>query len=70
MLQKKRLTLSPKEIEAEYGYLTGTLQAWRDLGKGPPFVKTGSLVKYRRDQFEAWLDSNTVRPQGGPPAVN
>lgn len=68
--QKKRLTLSPKEIEAEYGYLTKTLQAWRDRGEGPAWVKTGGLVKYTRAEFESWLDANTVRPPSAPAALN
>jgi Helix-turn-helix domain len=62
--QKKRLTLSPKEVEAEYGFLVGTLQAWRDNGKGPPYAKCESLVKYQRDELEAWIEANKIRPTG------
>ena len=33
-----------------------TMQSWRGAGKGPPFVKLGNLVRYRREDIDAWLE--------------
>lgn len=32
-----------------------TLKRWRDQRVGPPFVKMGRKILYRRDAVEAWL---------------
>ncbi len=33
-----------------------TLYGWRSRGEGPPGMKVGRHVRYRRDAVEAWLD--------------
>lgn len=52
----------------------GTLAVWRLQGKGPPYVKFRSRVRYLLSDLDAWLDAQTVRPgdtghgkQGGAP---
>jgi excisionase family DNA binding protein len=44
---------------AEYlGISLATVRKWRFLKKGPPFLKLeGSLVRYRKSEVDAWLDS-------------
>ena len=38
----------------------GTLSVWRSTGRYKiPFIKVGHLVRYRRADLEAWLDSRT-----------
>ncbi|AMM83211.1 hypothetical protein AZF01_01570 [Martelella sp. AD-3] len=37
-----------------------TLQAWRLRGGGPPFVKIGKSVRYKRRDITAWLSANTL----------
>ena len=37
-----------------------TLEKWRMTGDGPPFIKVGRRVFYRRRDFEAWLTARTV----------
>jgi predicted site-specific integrase-resolvase len=38
----------------------GTLSVWRSTGRYKvPFVKVGHLVRYRRSDLEAWLESRT-----------
>lgn len=50
---------------ADYARLNvKTLQKWRRLGGGPPFVKMGASVRYRRADVEAWLTECT-RHGGG-----
>jgi Helix-turn-helix domain len=36
-----------------------TLQAWRLRGSGPPFVKAGRAVRYRRRDLLDWIEANT-----------
>jgi len=44
-----------------------TLQAWRSQGVGPPFVRAGRAIRYRRSALVSWTTENTVVPQ--KPAV-
>ena len=38
----------------------GTLSVWRSTGRYKvPFVKVGHLVRYKRADLEAWVDSRT-----------
>lgn len=37
-----------------------TATKWRAKAKGPPFIKVGRLVRYRRSDVEAWLRACTV----------
>ena len=48
---------------AEYLKLASiTLQVWRTNKKGPPYVRAGSRVLYRRVDLQRWMESNTVEP--------
>lgn len=38
-----------------------TLECWRRDGEGPPYVKLGRLVKYRRLDLDAFMESRIVR---------
>lgn len=35
------------------------VQAWRYKGGGPAFVRLGRAIRYRPNDVEAWLASNT-----------
>jgi predicted DNA-binding transcriptional regulator AlpA len=37
-----------------------TLQAWRNKGYGPSFVRAGRAIRYRHRDLVAWIDTNTV----------
>jgi predicted DNA-binding transcriptional regulator AlpA len=51
--------LSEREIEEEYNINARTLQGWRTRKKGPPYLKVGgTLVRYNRAEFEAWIASS------------
>ena len=39
------------------------MQAWRCRGGGPAYLKIGRLVRYRKSDINAWLESR-VRSQG------
>jgi len=46
---------------AEYiGVSENTIVVWRCVGRyAIPFIKVGRLVRYRRSDLEAWLESRT-----------
>lgn len=43
-----------------------TLERWRTLGAGPPFVRCGRRILYRVQDLEDWLASQRVSPSEKP----
>lgn len=60
--------LSPKQVQAEYGFSQQTLSNWRWTGTGPDFIKLspgrGGRIRYKRSRIESWLDAQTVSTGG------
>ena len=52
--------LDEKRLCALLGISSVTATKWRAKAKGPPFIKIGRLVRYRRSAVDAWLRANTV----------
>ena len=52
--------IDEKQLCAELGISAVTATKWRAKAEGPPFIKVGRLVRYRRSDVEAWLLSRTV----------
>lgn len=47
---------------AEYlGLKAATLNKWRVHGEGPPFIKVGRLIRYRKADLDAYLAGRLVR---------
>lgn len=44
-----------REVARLAGLSPRTLKRWRDMRSGPPFVKLGRKILYRRDAVSAWL---------------
>lgn len=40
---------------------TRTTETWRRRGGGPPFVRLGRRILYRKRDVELWLQRNTFR---------
>lgn len=40
-----------------------TLERWRRLKEGPPFIKVGRQVRYRQSDIDRWLEARTVRTE-------
>jgi hypothetical protein len=40
---------------------TRTTETWRRRGGGPPFIRLGRRVLYRKTDVELWLRQNTFR---------
>ena len=47
--------LTPQEAAAYIRTGVRTLERWRHVGGGPPFVKVGRKVAYRLADLETWL---------------
>jgi predicted DNA-binding transcriptional regulator AlpA len=52
--------IDEKQLCAELGISSVTTTKWRAKAAGPPFIKVGRLVRYRRTDVEAWLASRTI----------
>ncbi len=53
------------EAAAYIGVTENTLSVWRCVGRyAIPFIKVGRLVRYRRSDLEAWLESRTQNSGG------
>lgn len=52
--------IDEKQLCADLGISPVTATKWRAKAAGPPFIKVGRLVRYRRADVEAWLASRTI----------
>jgi predicted DNA-binding transcriptional regulator AlpA len=52
--------IDERQLCADLGISSVTATKWRARAEGPPFIKVGRLVRYRRRDVEAWLASRTV----------
>lgn len=53
--------LSTKEASKYLKIDSNTLWTWRDQRKGPRFIRVGRLIKYSREDLDAYLKKNTVK---------
>jgi predicted DNA-binding transcriptional regulator AlpA len=63
----KRQTPAPEDLPARFlnehevarlcSMSVASVRRWRLFRKGPPFVKFGAAVRYRRQDLEKWLSS-------------
>jgi hypothetical protein len=54
--------LDDHDLERITGRARSSWQKARLTGDGPPFIRLGRLVRYRRDDFEGWLaDHSSLR---------
>lgn len=55
--------LRPRELSELLGVPVGTLANWRSARTGPPFVKVGRHVRYRRGDVDKWVAARVVEPE-------
>ncbi len=48
------------DTAAMLGIGASTLQQLRFRGEGPPYLKIGRAIRYRRSDVERWLEAHTV----------
>jgi excisionase family DNA binding protein len=53
------------DVSLLLGVPRATLANWRSAGKGPPFVKVGRHVRYRREDVDRWVEAQVVQPREG-----
>ena len=53
-----------EDLAAELDVTVRTLVRWASSGFGPPYVKIGRKVWYRRQAVDEWL--RTMEAKGGP----
>jgi len=60
--------LTTDELAQRLGMDSGSLENWRNAGKGPIFIKMGqgnsAPVRYRLCDIEAWEKKHEVKPSG------
>ena len=56
----------PSEAARKLRTNVRTMERWRTLGNGPPFVRVGRRVAYRRGDLDAWVQANVVRHTSEP----
>ena len=49
--------LPEDQTARELGRCPRTLKRWRNLREGPPFIRIGRQIFYRRDAVREWLVS-------------
>ena len=57
----KKDRLNNEEAAQYLGLKAATLNKWRVFGEGPPFIKVGRLVRYRRTDLDAYLSRRLVQ---------
>ncbi|HWT78644.1 MAG TPA: helix-turn-helix domain-containing protein [Candidatus Methylomirabilis sp.] len=48
-----------KEVSELLRVPVATVYAWRHKGEGPPGIKVGRHIRFRRRDVESWLDDQT-----------
>jgi len=51
--------LSPAELADYLNVPIATVYRWRSRGDGPPGIRVGRHVRYRREAVEKWLDEQS-----------
>lgn len=48
------------DLAQHLGISVAALRKWRTLGRGPRYLKIGNLVRYRREDIDAFLNACPV----------
>lgn len=58
--------MTEQEVSKRLNVSVASLRRWRLLGRGPAFLKIGSLVRYRPEDLDRWLASLPTGGSNGP----
>ena len=53
--------MTAKELAAFLRKPISTIYRWNMDGIGPPYMKVGTTLRYRREDVDRWLDQQYVR---------
>ena len=56
--------MTEEEVSKRLSVSLASLRRWRVVGRGPVFLKVGSLVRYRPEDLDAWLESLPIGGSG------
>lgn len=60
-IENKPILASRQEVADEYGLTVRYLELAAHRGEGPPMIRISRrMVRYRRDDIEAWLAARVV----------
>lgn len=54
--------MTTKQAASALGVAVRTMIDWRQLRKGPAYVKVGRVVRYRPSDIKVWVDQHVVEP--------
>ena len=54
--------MTAEETAALLGIKETTLYKWRERGQGPPYIKMGGALRFRRNAVKRWLDESEIDP--------
>jgi excisionase family DNA binding protein len=54
--------LGPEDLADLLGVPVQTVYRWNYVGSGPPVIRVGRFVRYRRSAVDSWLESRTEPP--------
>jgi predicted DNA-binding transcriptional regulator AlpA len=54
--------MTENDVARITGLSVASVRRWRLLRQGPKYIKIGAAVRYKHEDFSAWLES---RPAGG-----
>ncbi len=55
--------LSSKAAAQRWGMAEQTFANWRNLRKGPPYIRIGSKIVYRKADLIAYENENRIDPE-------
>jgi excisionase family DNA binding protein len=55
--------MTEPETAEHIGISLSGLRKWRSDGRGPPYVRLGRLIRYRRTVVEEWLEKRMISPE-------
>lgn len=58
--------LNNREAADYLGLKAATLNKWRCHGDGPPFIKVGRLIRYRKTDLDAFLQAGARASTSDP----
>ena len=55
--------LNEEEGSRVLGISTQTMRNWRHVGKGPPYIKLGRIVRYKLQDLLDYMDQKKIIPE-------
>jgi excisionase family DNA binding protein len=60
-MTENEIFLTTEQVAELLKVKRSTLDQWRHKGEGPPYVKIGATIRYKKSSLLEYLDSSTVQ---------